>query len=358
MKVIMDILTPKQFMFIPKIAESLEKRGHTVRMVSRRYREVSQLVERMGLKVDLVGEHGGGDLRDKLLASTERIRGLVPILDEAEPDVAVSFSSPELARASFGLGVPHISINDSPHAVAVAKLSLPLSRKLLTPKMIPKSAWAGYGIGEDRIVRYNALDPWVWLKDFEPDEAVIDELDLSRDNPIITVRVPEMHAAYLLGTSYSVFSSIVEFAKNLTESRSGLQIAVVPRYQEQVDALLGLAGEGIKVCEEVVDGPSLIHYSDAFIGAGGTMTAEAALLGTPAYSSYPGEPYLIESYLVDKSLLIRETDYGRIARGVLKILDDPVEARRMQSSKTQELVSGFEDPVEVIVREIENVKDY
>jgi predicted glycosyltransferase len=358
MKVIMDILTPKQFMFIPKIAESLEKRGHTVQMVSRRYREVSQLVERMGLKVDIVGEHGGGALRDKLLASAERIRGLVPILDEAESDVAVSFSSPELARTSFGLGVPHISINDSPHAVAVAKLSLPLSRKLLTPKIIPKSAWAGYGIDEDRIVRYNALDPWVWLKDFEPDEAALVELGLSRDDPIVTVRVPEMHAAYLLGSSSSGFSSIVEFVKNLKKLRDELQIVVVPRYREQVEALLRLAGGGIRVCEEVVDGPSLTYYSDVFIGAGGTMSAEAALLGTPAYSSYPGEPYIIESYLVDKGLLIRETDYGKITRGVLEILDDPVEARELQSSKAQEFVSGFEDPVEVIVREIENVKDY
>ena len=60
---------------------------------------------------------------------------------------------------------------------------------------------------------------------------------------------------------------------------------------------------------------------------------------------------------MEKGLLIRETDYGRITRGVLKILEDPVEARRIQSSKAQELVSGFEDPVDVIVREIENVKE-
>ena len=87
------------------------------------------------------------------------------------------------------------------------------------------------------------------------------------------------------------------------------------------------------------------------------MSAEAALLGIPTYSSYPGEPYLIERYLVKKGLLVRETDYGRITKGVLEILEDPVEARRTQSSKAQELVSGFEDPVEVIVREIERVKD-
>jgi predicted glycosyltransferase len=353
----MDILTPKQFMFIPKIADRLEEKGHTVRMVSRKYREVSQLVEMMGLEVDVIGEHGGKALGDKLVASVRRIRDLVPVFIEMEPDAAVSFSSPELARVSFGLGVPHISVNDSPHAVAVAKLSLPLSQKLLTPRMIPKSAWMGYGIPEERIVQYNALDPWVWLKDFKPDASVLDELGLSQDAPIVTVRAPEMQAAYLLDNS-TRFSSIVEFVKNLKRLRDELQIVVVPRYREQIETLLGSAEGGIKVCEEVVDGPSLTYYSDVFIGAGGTMSAEAALLGIPTYSSYPGEAYLIERYLVEKGLLIRETDYGRITGGVLKILEDTAEARRTQSSKAQELVSGFEDPVDVIVREIESVKDW
>jgi hypothetical protein len=248
-------------------------------------------------------------------------------------------------------------LNDSPHAVAVAKLTLPLSEKLLTPKMIPKSAWTGYGIPEDRIVQYNALDPWVWLKDFEPDPSVLDELDLSQDRPIVTVRVPETQAAYLLG-NLTGFSSIAEFMKNLKRVRDELQIVVVPRYREQVEALLRSAGGGIKVCEEVVDGPSLLYYSDVFIGAGGTMTAEAALLGVPTYSNYPGEAYLVERYLVERGLVIRETDYERIARGVLEILEDPVEAKRAQSSKAREIVSGFEDPVEVIVGEIENVEVY
>jgi len=357
MKVILDILTPKQFMFFPKIAESLEKRGHTVHMVSRRYREVSRLVERKGLNVDVIGRHGGRELRDKLVASVKRIQALVPVFEEVEPDVAVSFSSPELARASFGLGVPHICLNDSPHAVAVAKLTLPLSEKLLTPRMIPKNAWMGYGIPEERIVQYNALDPRVWLKDFEPDASVLDQLGLSQDAPIVTVRAPEMQAAYLLGNS-TRFSSIVEFVKNLKRLKGELQVVVVPRYRQQVETLLGSSEGGIKVCEEVVDGPSLLYYSDVFIGAGGTMSAEAALLGIPTYSSYPGEPYLVERYLVERGLVIRETDYGRIARGVLEILEDPVEARRAQSSRARELVSGFEDPVEVIVGEIENVKNY
>jgi len=343
-------------MFFPKIADRLEDRGHAVHMVSRRYREVSLLLKKTGLQIEEIGEHGGKDLGDKLVASADRIRGLVPVFREIDPDVAVSFSSPELARASYGLGVPHISINDSPHSIAVAKLTLPLSEKLLCPLMIPKTAWAGYGISEKKIIQYNALDPWVWLKDFEPGTAVLDEMGLDEDSPIMTIRVPEAHAAYLLGRS-SRFASIIEFMKNLKSQMGDLQIVVVPRYHEQVETLIESAGDGMKICEEVVDGPSLIHYSDVFIGAGGTMSAEAALLGIPTYSSYPGEPYVIERYLQEKGLLVREMDYNVIAKAVLDIMENPAEARRIQSAKARELVSTFEDPVEVIVKEIENVRE-
>lgn len=87
------------------------------------------------------------------------------------------------------------------------------------------------------------------------------------------------------------------------------------------------------------------------------MSAEAALLGVPTLSSYPGTPYFIEKYLVEKRLMIRETDYGMITKRVLRILENPIKARKIQTLKAQKLVSGFEDPTDMIVREIENVKD-
>jgi predicted glycosyltransferase len=355
MKVIIDILTPKQFMFFPKIARRLEKRGHDVRLVSRKYREVSQLIKRISSRVDVIGKHGGRSLKGKLDANVKRIAALIPIFEDMEPDVAVSFSSPELARASFGLGVPHISVNDSPHASAVARLTIPLSQKLLCPFVIPKNEWTIYGISEDRIIHYNALDPWVWLKDFQPDVSVIEELSLNPDKPIITMRVPEIHASYLLNNETNMFSSI-EFMKTINSLREDVQIVVVPRYKEQIEMLLE-SGAKINVCKNVVDGPSLLYYSDVFIGAGGTMSAEAALIGVPTFSSYPGTSYLIEKFLVEKDLMVKEKNYRLISKKVLKLLETPTEARQIQTSKAQELVSCFEDPTNRIVSEIENVKD-
>ena len=132
-----DVLTPKQVLFFEKIIKMLEDLDVEVLVTSRRYREVDQLLELKKLKTYVVGSHGGKSLEKKLVSSSQRILKLTKLLHKIKPNVSVSHSSPETARVSFGLGIPHLCVNDSPHSEAVARLTVPLSKKLLTPSIIP-----------------------------------------------------------------------------------------------------------------------------------------------------------------------------------------------------------------------------
>ena len=351
MKIVIDVLTPKQVMFFPKIAQRLIERGHEVWLTSRRYREVNMLLDKLKIETTIVGEHGGKELEAKLKSSIERIKELIPLFKRIKPDVTISLSSPEMARVSFGLGIPHFCFNDSPHAKAVAKLTIPLSYKLLTPSIIPVSSWKFVGIDEKKIIVYNALDPWVWLKNFKPDQKILDELDLIKEKPLVTLRMPETQAAYLLKNSQDT-TAIIDFSNDLV-SKEGFQMVIIPRYQEQCDYLMKRINKEIKICETIVDGPSLLFYSDVFVGAGGTMTAEAALLGVPTISCYPGKPYLIERYLLNKGLIERETDFKKISSRIRDILYDD-KLRKKQKEKAKRLVKSYEDPVDVIIKEVEN----
>ncbi|MEM3041674.1 MAG: DUF354 domain-containing protein, partial [Nitrososphaerota archaeon] len=293
MKILIDILTPKQALLFSKLTEKLRKRGHQVYATTRRYREVLQLLRLKGIEATVVGEHGGGTLINKLRASARRTLELSSLFEAILPDLSISFSSPEMARASYGLKVPHICVNDSPHAEAVARLTIPLSDKLLTPKMIPKRAWTRFGISPEQIVQYYALDPWVWLKDFKPDKRILQELGLDESKPILTFRTEESFAAYLLGKTGKEVS-IIPVIRNLLGKDIDLQIVVVPRYDEHISALRQIFGDEVFICETVVDGANLLYHTSVFIGAGGTMSAEAVLLGVPTISCYPGEPTIIE----------------------------------------------------------------
>ena len=55
------------------------------------------------------------------------------------------------------------------------------------------------------------------------------------------------------------------------------------------------------VIQNVIDGTSLISLASVFIGAGGTMTAEASLLGKPTISIAPLHFY-VEKYLLSAGL--------------------------------------------------------
>lgn len=339
-------------MLFMNLAERLEERGHQVFKATRRYREVLELLRLKGVEATVVGEHGGEALADKLKKSASRTLELAALLEGVDPDVSVTFSSPEMARASFGLRVPHVCINDSPHAEAVARLTVPLSDKLLTPWIIPKSAWTKYGIPIQSIVQYRALDPWIWLKDFKPDARILKALGLDRSRPVLTFRPEESFAAYLLDKARDEIS-ITDAMGGLLHAREDLQIVALPRYEEQIDALQARFRGRIIVPTTVIDGPSLLHYTSVFVGAGGTMSAEAAILGVPTISCYPGEPFLIEKYLMRKKLVIRETDPEKVVKKTLNILDNAVSVKRRWMEKSKNMVQSFVDPIEVILEEVE-----
>lgn len=352
MRIIIDILTPKQCMLFSKLSEKLKQAGHEVFLVSRKYREAVNLIRLKGLKAKIIGKHGGKELANKLKASAQRILELASYFEEVDPDIAVSFSSPEMARVAFGLGIPHICVNDSPHAEAVARLTIPLATKLLSPKAIPKRVWTRFGIAPDRIRQYNALDPWAWLKDFKPDENIISKLGLDLSRHVLTFRPEEEFAAYLLGKTQGEIG-IVSVIRKILDERDDVQIVAVPRYESQIKYLQETFGEEIYTLKSSIDGPSLLHYTTIFVGGGGTMTAEAALLGVPTFSCYPAEPFIILKYLMRKRLVKLERNPERLAEKVLATLDRIEYERKKQNERAKRLVKTFEDPVEVIADEIE-----
>jgi len=350
------MLTPKQVHFLGRLSLRLKEEGHEVLNTTRLYREANQLLKLLGFKAEVFGKHGGGTLEGKLLASTQRINELTPVIAIERPDIAISFSSPESARTSFGLGIPHYSINDSPHAIAVALLTLPLSKKLFAPKVIPKEKWIQVGVKEEKIIQYNALDPIVWIKNFKPDPAILDELNLDVKKPIVVFRTEESFAAYLLGRT-SQESVIIPIIKKLQKQyKDQVQVIILPRYEEQISVINTIFGDCVITLEKVVDGPNLLSFTSVFIGAGGTMTAEAALLGIPAISCYPREPTIVEEFLINENVVQRSTNPNIICSKIVDILNNFDKVRSDKMEKANKLIKNMEDPFDIISENLE-VKD-
>ena len=342
MKIWIDILTPKQLLFSEPIVERLGKK-HDLLCTSREYEEVSKLSKIRHFDLIFVGKHGGGDKKNKLKASIERIEKLSKKIKRFEPELVISFGSPEAARISFGLGIKHIMFCDSPHANAVMRLTLPLIQKLLIPYVIPKKEFSKYGINEKDIVQYKAIDAVVTMQRAINEKIKSPFKNNNKKN--ILIRIEEEEASY---TSKS--SKIIPIIQKIVNDFKDENIVVLGRYTKQVENLQKIMDSKVKIVKMSFDGKYLLKNTDIFIGSGGTMTAESALMGIPTIS-YNAVPNIVENFLVKKHLVKRETNPSKISNHIKKIFERKNNTNQEIAKK---IVKEMEDPIEKLIKIIKN----
>ena len=343
LKIWFDILTPKQLLFFEHMIKRIKK-NHIVLCTSRDYQQVTQLAKIRGQKLVIVGKHGGAKRYDKLSSSLRRSRLLSTRIKRFSPDITVSFCSPEAARVSYGLGIQHICFSDSPHATAVMRLVIPLVQKLLIPWIIPKKEFTKFGVNAKDVIHYRAIDAAVITK-----RKILKNSKKSAKKAkrkIILVRVEEEEASYS-SKKRPALPIIKEIIKNFHNE----EIVVMGRYPSQVKHLAQTFGNKIKILDKVVDGKTLLNTVDVFIGSGGTMTAESALLGIPTIS-YNAIPNIIEAYLVRKKLVLRKKNPKQIAISVRKLLDSPnLEIKK----RAKKMLDSMEDPFPILVKTMKSI---
>jgi predicted glycosyltransferase len=327
-------------MFFRRAVNLLHNSGHEVLSTSRKYREAVELARIKKLDLTFVGSHGGADRYNKLREGARRTYELAKVVKQFGPDVAVTFSSPEGSRVAFGLGIRHIGFNDSPHAEAVAKLTIPLTSKLYCPWVIPRYAWSGYGIAKKNIVHYRALDPAAWLKHHNDDDIQ----EVKQERKMILLRLEESKASYIADKKINTIKMIDRFVDELWQSAN---IVVLCRYKDQIADIESRYGNKVQVLRNVVEGTNLIKSTQLFVGAGGTMTAEAALLGKPTISIAPIQFY-VEKYLIRSGLVKRAIDSRSLVRLGTKMMSDKGYVQTQQK-RAARILRRMEDPTESMI---------
>ena len=334
----MDILTPKQLLFSEAIIEKLSK-NHDILCTSRSYNEVSKLSKIRNFDLIFVGKHGGDKKSAKLDAHIERMKKLSPLITKFSPDLTISFCSPEAARISFGLAIRHVAFCDSPHADSVMRLTLPLIQKLLIPWIIPKKEFVKYGIELKNIIPYKAIDAAITIKRQSTKKQNL-KFNKSHKKRIL-IRMEEEQAAYS-----SKFTKIVPIIKKIIDEFNEENIIILGRYSEQIKKLKTLFGKKAQILEMSYDGKFLLENIDVFIGSGGTMTAESALLGVPTIS-YNAVPNIVENYLVKNNLAKRESNPQKI----VEIIKKYIESSDNEIKKRAKRISNqMEDPIQKLLK--------
>ena len=337
MKIWIDILTPKQLLFSEVVIKKLGEKHHFL-CTSRKYDEVSKLAKIRNFDLIFVGKYGGGTKEGKFFASVDRMRLLSRKIKQFSPDLVLSFCSPEAARISFGFGIRHIAFCDSPHAEAVMRLTLPLIDKLLIPKIIPKKEFSKFGINPKDIISYNTIDASVTIQRKTIEQKSLPFGDACRKN--ILIRLEEEEAAYATKSNKSKM-----ILKRIVKDFPNENIVVLVRYPKQIQNVGKMAGKNVKIICMSYDGKFLLKNTDVFIGSGGTMVAEAALLGIPTIS-YNAIPNRIEKYLVENALIERKEKMDEISNAVKKSLELPKDYKITKIKILQKMAN---DPIQKLI---------
>ena len=109
---------------------------------------------------------------------------------------------------------------------------------------------------------------------------------------------------------------------------------------------MGRFGKKAKILQMSFDGKYLLSNTHVFLGSGGTMTAESALLGVPTIS-YNAIPNIVEKYLVRNNLVKRETNPKKINKIIKKILESSNHNYRKRARK---ISNSMEDPIQKLIQ--------
>ena len=283
--------------FIP-IKRELEKRGYAVVFTARDAYQVSELVDFYGLNCRKIGRHFGKNKLLKVAGVVTRALRLVPFLINERPSLAVSHTSRAQILASSLLGIKSIALGDYEF---VQDLLLFRPSWVIVPDIIPDDSVRSR---KNHILKYRGIKEDVYVPSFKAIPSIRNELGLTDQDMVVTLRPPASEANYHRPESDELFHVAMEYLK----SQPNIKIVLLPRNAHQEAEVRQrwadlISQRRVIIPERVVDGLNLIWFSDFVISGGGTMNREAAALGVPVYSIFRGKIGAVDRYLSEQGRL-------------------------------------------------------
>lgn len=291
-RVWIDLTNSPHVLFFRPILRRLEEAGFDTVVTARDFAQTLELLHMYGIPHTVIGRHAGSRLARKGIGFARRALGLARFgRSQGRITQAVSHGSTELAVATRLLGIHHTLLHDFEEATVMHRLNFKLADKVMMPSVVPQARLGALGLDLRRYQPYAGIKEQVSLADFEPDPTVLDQLGLDRGRVVAVLRPPATMSLYHRFES-PLFLEVLEYLVD-----QGVQVVLLPRTPEQRREFAET--RGIVFPSRVIDGPSLVYAADIVISGGGTMNREAAILGTPTWTTFAGRMGAVDRMLID-----------------------------------------------------------
>lgn len=247
------------------------------------------LLDLHGFSYHVIGKHYGKKLSGKLYGYPVRVYQLYKFLRKLKPDVAISqssFHSPVVAKL---LGIPAIYMNDNEHAMGNIP-SFIFARKILIPEFLSRSKVNKQCARDSKIIQYPGVKEGIYLWN-----APINYND--DGDKYVYIRPEPWIAQYYKG-ALNFMDDMLLYLKDKTK------VVLLPRGKEQALHYEQEKFKGIEVLNKPLTLEEIAGKCKLFIGAGGTMTREMAVLGIPTISVYQDALLDVDQYLINEGMMI------------------------------------------------------
>lgn len=314
MRIWFDISNSPHVNLFYDLIKDLEGAGHEIIITTRPLANTIDLLKQKGLRYSVIGEHYGKSFFKKMLGYPIRVFQLIKYLKKYKPDLAVSqssFHSPLVAKV---LGVPSIYTNDNEHALGNIASFL-FATKILLPESYSLKKAIKHGASKKKIMLYPGLKEGIYLW------RLGEEISSRRRKGIecyfeIYIRPEPLTAQYYKGG--------INFLDDAIEKlQSKYSITVLPRDKKQLQHYSQTKFSSIGVPVVPLKFSEIAQRCSLFIGAGGSMTRELAILGIPTISVYQDELLEVDRFLINKKRMYYEPSFSaELAESYIKRLRD------------------------------------
>lgn len=289
------------------MADEFERRGWQLLVTTRDHGQTKDLTLARWPDAVVVGVESPGSRARKAAAIAARVAWLrAAVAERGGADAAASLNSYAQIVAARALRIPAVTLMDYEYQPA-NHVSFRLATRVVVPSIFPDDRLRAYGARERRVARLDGYKEELYL-DREATATARGGAAFADDGRTrVVLRPPAEGALYHPGAN----ADFDRLARQ-TSAREDLDVIVLPRLASQRDRYAALVG--VRVPERTIDGLRLLRSADVFVGGGGTMSREAALLGVRAYTMFAGRRPAVDSALIDAGLLheLRALDAGAV----------------------------------------------
>lgn len=308
MKIWIDLGNSPHVPFFQALAKEFESRGHEILWTARDYAQTVELANKAGIDATVFGTHGGKNVLSKAAKFSGRVLDLTKWARRKKIDLVVSHNSQEPLVAARLLGIRSVNLMDYEHHPG-NHLSFRAAKRVIVPTSFPDEALKRFG-AERKAKKFDGIKEDVYLADFEPDPAFLEELGIAPEDILVVVRPHAPEALYHRNYENELLGRLID----RIASFETVKIILLPRKDYQgAQMKLDHPQDNVIIPQTVLDGSNLVAAADLVISGGGTMNREAAALGVPAYTVFAGKQAAIDEYLMSEGRLKRFESAAHVA---------------------------------------------